>query len=735
MSKFYYLILKNPRLTLGLIGFITIVFIFTLKFLNYDFAIEQLFAQGKPSVKEYFEFQNDFSREDNVIMMIHEYPDDFNKEYLDGLSGIVKKLKSSEYFNDVYSFLDIIETKSISSGKLKYNESKVPFKIVSIDSSHLAIWVSLKDKFNTHELRSKVVKYIKKSTGDLSDNWIFSGIPVVRTTYVEYMIADNIKFIPPVGLLLIFVLGFLFRHWVYVVIPLLTVTLTAIWILGFMSLTGKGLNIMTYMVPTLLFIIGVSDSIHLLSRMNIYLSKDNNLEIALINSMRDMGKALFLTSLTTAAGFLALLYASIEVVRDLGLFIAIGVFIAYFLTMTFIPASIMFLKTRINFKKIDNEKGRQEFLKRLGLIIISNPLKTISISLIITFFFSLGIFYIKTDSSLLSDLHPESGLYKDLKKVEKLYGGVLPLEIVISRADSLNINILDSISLSYVSLLHKHLEYEVPNSQWISPYKLLKSIAYEIDTSITFPISNSEIEELIFIANEAIDKFLNFDQTKMRISGLLPDLTSLQANSLENSIDNYVNMYFPSNLKVIVTGTMPIALKTNSYLVKDLFGGFGIAFIFISITMGLLFLSIRMGLLSIIPNVFPILFAAGFLGFSSIAIRPPTAITFAVCLGIAVDDTLHFLFKFWQERKAGHNPEVAVLNTIQTTGLAMLTSTMVLVAGFLVLTFSTFIPTSQFGLISAITLTVAVLIDLTLLPALLVSIPIRTKEEKNFSRI
>ena len=733
MSKFYYLILKNSRLTLIAIGLLTVSFIFTLKFLNYDFAIEQLFAQGKPSVKEYFEFQNDFSREDNVIMMIHEYPDNFNNEYLDSLSKIIKKLESSEYFYDIYSFLDIVEMENVNSSRLKYNESKVPFKIVSIDSSRLAIWVSLKDKFNTHALRSKVVKYIKKTTGDFSENWIYSGIPVVRTTYVEYMIADNIKFIPPVGLLLILVLGFLFRHWLYVVIPLLTVSLTAIWILGFMSLTGKGLNIMTYMVPTLLFIIGVSDSIHLLSRMNIYLSKNNDIETSLIKSMQDMGKALFLTSLTTAAGFLALLYASIEVVRDLGLFIAIGVFIAYLLTMTFIPASIMILKSRINFKKIDEEKGRQKFLKKLGLIIITNPLKTISISLCITILFSVGIFFIKTDSSLLSDLHPESGLYKDLKNVEKLYGGVLPLEIVVSRLDSLNANIIDSTSLSSISLLHDFLENEIPNSQWISPLTILKAVAYQIDTSISFPISNIEIKELIFIANEGIDKFLNFDQTKMRISGLLPDLTSLQANKLENSINNYANMYFPSNLKVSVTGTMPIALKTNSYLVKDLFGGFGIAFIFICITMGLLFLSFRMGLLSIIPNIFPILFAAGFLGFSSIAIRPPTAITFAVCLGIAVDDTLHFLFKFWQERKAGNSPEVAVLNTVQTTGLAMLTSTMVLVAGFLVLTFSTFIPTSQFGLISAITLTVAVVIDLTLLPALLVYIPIKIKPSKKIN--
>ena len=114
-----------------------------------------------------------------------------------------------------------------------------------------------------------------------------------------------------------------------------------------MSITGKGLNVMTYMVPTLLFIIGVSDSIHLLSRLNIYLQKKSSMREALELSMKDMGLALFLTSLTTAIGFLALLYSSISIVQEFGLFIACGVFIAYLLTLTFIPSVLILMRNRI----------------------------------------------------------------------------------------------------------------------------------------------------------------------------------------------------------------------------------------------------------------------------------------------------------------------------------------------------------------------------------------------------
>jgi len=144
-----------------------------------------------------------------------------------------------------------------------------------------------------------------------------------------------------------------------------------------------------------------------------------------------------------------------------------------------------------------------------------------------------------------------------------------------------------------------------------------------------------------------------------------------------------------------------------------------------------LFLSVRIGFISMLPNLIPIIFAAGYLGFSGIPIRPPIAITFSICLGIAVDDSLHFLFRFWQERKNNSNLNRAISNTIETTGLAMLTSTIVLVSGFLVITVSTFIPTSQFGVISAITLTVALITDITLLPALLYLFPVQFLKDKN----
>ena len=725
VNRIYSSILDHPWKILLSIGSLTIGFILSINTIKYDFAIEQLFAEGKAPVEEYFEFQREFEREDNIVMMIHRLPQKPRSSYLDSLSQLVTKLTNSNYFSQIFSMGDISEIQG-QDNRTSINEtigSIVPFRIVSNDSTRGSIWLTLRDRFNSHGHRAEMVRYLRELTISYDWDWVFSGVPVVRTTYVEYMIADNLRFIPPVTLILILVLGFLFRHWLYVVLPIGTVALTACWILGIMSLTGKGLNVMTYMVPTLLFIIGISDSIHLLSRLNVYLGRGMDIRNALVEAMDDMSKALFLTSLTTALGFLALLFASIAIVREFGLFIAIGVFLAYILTLSFIPAMLIIFKRRIPVVGSSEKNRRFYFLRKVGELVTRRPKQTLVISIFVTILAGSGILGLTTNSSLLTDLHPQSGLYTELKSVEKWFGGVLPFEIIITKDDTSYVSMRDSLVMSNLEGLDRYLSVLLPEAQWISIPLIFKKLLSYFENEASFPPDQGTLDHLYLLTEGSFDSMINFDETKVRVSGILPDLSSSDAIALENSIKEYAAVHFPDWLTVNITGTMPVALKTNGYLVMDLFSGFGLAFIAISIIMGLMFLSKRIGLISLLPNLIPIIFAAGFLGYAHIPLRPPTAITFAVCLGIAVDDTLHFLFRFWQERRKGCNPDTAILNTIETTGLAMLTSTMVLVAGFLVLITSTFIPTAQFGLISAFTLTVAFVTDITLLPALLLLVP------------
>ena len=725
MTNLFCFFLKHPKKTLLTIGILTALFSFSIFQLKYDFTIEQLFAENKVETKNYFDFQEEFSREDNILMIAHQIPKQIEESFIDSLSQVINIFKNSNYFNEVLSLIDIYDNNL--EGKIQFSSSSL-INIVSKDLKYGSIWLKLKDNHNSYKKRSKVIEYIKSNTADFNWEWTYSGIPVVRNTYVEYMIEDNIKFIPPVALILIISLGLLFRHWLYVVLPLVTVIITACWILGIMSLTGRGLNVMTYMVPTLLFIIGVSDSIHFLSRFNLHIKKGEDVKRSLEITIKDMGVALFLTSLTTAIGFLALLYSSISIVQEFGFFIACGVFIAYLLTLTFIPSCLILLKDKISVIVLSSSDKRSSFLKSISNIVMLRPKQIILSSIFFIIVSLIGAFSISTGSSLLSDLHPESGLYIDLKNVEKWFGGILPVEIIITKEDTVERPIYDKEIMRYTEKLQKYIYEIFPYSNWISLQRVLEKFIYELDPNIDFPPDQEILDQVYILTQDKTRELINFEENKIRISGLLPDLSSEVLDNLEDSLNVFAANNFPSWLSIHMTGTMPVALKTNNHLIADLFSGFGLAFIFISLVMGLLFWSFRIGLISILPNLIPIIFAAGYLGFAGIPVRPPIAITFSICLGIAVDDSLHFLFRFWQERKKSSNIKEVISNTIETTGLAMLTSTIVLVSGFLVITVSTFIPTAQFGIISAITLTVALLIDITLLPALLILFPIEKKK-------
>ena len=728
--KIFSLILDHPRKTVLSICITTSLFCIAIFDLSYDFTIEQLFAKDKQETEQYFDFQNEFSREDNVFLLVHKNPATLNKIFLDSLSAVVGQMEVSGFFIETVSLADIKRDEKNSSNDSGFDHiSSRLLNMFSKDSLHGAIWLTLKDKYNTFSKRADVIKFLKNTTSKYNWDWTFSGLPVVRNTYVDYMIQDNIKFIPPVALILVISLALLFRNWVFVVLPLVTVIITAIWILGMMSITGKGLNVMTYMVPTLLFIIGVSDSIHFLSRLNIYIDKDINIKEALKLSMNDMGVALFLTSLTTAIGFLALLYSSIAIVQEFGIFIASGVFIAYVLTLTFIPSMIMILKSALTSRGKNKEISRIKLLKGFSSLVKRKPKHVIFISVLLTSVFLIGASKVTTGSSLLSDLHPKSSLYIDLKNVEHWFGGILPMEIIIEKDDAIDLPMHNSAIMGHIKSFQNELNRTFPESNWISIQRVLEEVLYEIDPDENFPPDQETLDQINMITQDQTQNLINFDENKIRISGMLPDLSSDELDEAKNSIISYTKKNFPEWLSVVITGTMPVALNTNDYLILDLFSGFGLAFIFISIIMGLLFLSFRVGLISMLPNLIPIVFAAGYLGFMGIPIRPPIAITFSICLGIAVDDSLHFLFRFWQEKKKNSDMEIAISNTIETTGLAMLTSTIVLVSGFMVITVSNFIPTSQFGIISAITLTVAFITDVTLLPALLYIFPFKMSKK------
>ena len=738
-KQLFTFVVNSPKKILLIVFCFTIFWAFFITKLKIDFSIEHLFSQNDKSVKKYFFFRDTFGREDNVITIIYKPIDHLEKKIYPELEELVFEIEELSGVKNVLSIFTLtdIDQKAwlgdFYNPDFYWNEDTILKKLQHIQSDpsignrilsdnlqYGAIIITVSDSANNHQTRTSLIEKIKLLTAKTSPEWIYSGVSVLRTEYVKYMLKDNFIFLPPIAILLISILRFIFQNWVHVFLPILTVVISVIWLLGIMGLTGLEINIMTYIVPTLLFIIGIGDAIHIQARFKENLLKiSSDPEKAMIISMTQMSKVIFLTSITTAIGFLALVTTPIKIVQEFGMEIALGVIIAWLISILIVPSGILIFKA-FNFEK---RNTFSPILFWLSKTIPKYPWAFILIPIITTIIATYKIKDISTDASLMDDLRPKNKLYQDLKLTEKHFGGVLPFEILlILEKNKIKKTVFDPEIIKLTKTIEDLLKSELKNSRFFSLSTLLESIKRinKVDDSmISDPLF---INQIINNKQSGQIKLVNENKDILRITGLIEDKPSSEMENIYSKLDSLAKT-FPPYLSLSYTGTTVVALNTNKHIVKSLVNSLGIALIFISLIMAFLFRANSILFVSLLANIIPIFTVLGILAWLNISIRPPTAMTFSVALGIAVDDSLHFLLRYRRELANGLSRLEAIKSTIIHTGSALLITTSVLVAGFSILLFSAFLPTYQFGLLSAAMISTALICDLTLLPALCLILP------------
>ena len=747
-QKWINFILDHPKWIIGCTAFITIAMIYSASQLKMDFSIEELFAINDPDVEKYFDFLEEFEREDNLILLMYECDDPFSYENLNLNKTLIEKFESikgidevtglsnleiftegeDELLRSVYPYIPL-STDSLLEAKKRISSSELAQEtLISKDGKLASIAIELDASFNNHDKREKIIEEIDHYQNLANWKWHQSGIPVLRTRYVQLMVTDTIRFLIPVAIMIIILFTVVFRSWLALLIPMSIIIMVVIWTIGLMVILDIDFNIMTYIIPTLLFIIGIGDSVHFLVKYFGTLSDVKDKKKALSQTIEKIGTAIFLTSITTSIGFGSLIRSNIDIVRQFGVMTAAGVMFAFILTVTYLPAMIMLFKqTPITKLKSYSLGIRINILKGFIKIVRSYPKPII----IFTFFFAvisiIGASKINSHNSLMDDLKPGTTLYDDIMIAEERMGAILPLEIIVSlKNDSPNeINdIRDPVFLEHLDKLQKYISSINDIGKMISMVDHIKEFNRAMNDGnnifYTIPNSRSAITQTVLIYSDKFNSLTNFDYSKARITGRVKDIDSKRASEIKTDIYNYVENNIPDYMKVEITGTTFLALATNDYLVSDLTTSFVAAFILITVVMIILFKSVPITLISIIPNTIPMLAMAAIMGYFDIILRPPTAMTFAVAFGIAVDDTIHYLTRYRMELPAlKWHHRLANDRTIMTTGLAMITTTGILVTGFLILVFSSFTPTADFGLLAALTIFIALVCDLTFLPALL----------------
>ena len=751
-NKLIKVILNHPKVILSILASITLILGTFLPKVKMDFSIEQLFSQNDPVINRFLNFREEFDGVDNRIFLLYESDDPFSYKNLElnkkmvyafeNIEGVSKvtSLTNIELFTEggeyllspVYEnipksidSLNIAKERILSSDLLKNY-------LISEDGKVAAILIEVSDSFNEHESRESIVKQIDELQLGTDWTWHQTGLPIIRTRYVQYMIADNITFLIPVISMLILLLSLLFRSLVGLALPLIVVLLTIIWTLGFMTAAGITINIISYIIPTLLMVVGISDSVHFLVKYYKTLHLLGDKREALTQSLQKIGTAIFLTSITTAIGFGALSMVNIEIVKEFGIFTAMGVFFAFIITVLFIPSTLMLLGKTPKTKLEAYSRGyRVKIVKKLITIVRGHPKKIIFTGITITIIGFFGALQINPHSKLLDDLRPGNTLLEDMRLAEDRMGSVLPVEIIITVDENENFqDIQDVAVISFTDELASYISKIPEIGKVVSVSDYLKAINQAMnDGDKSFyqvPLSREIISQYMLLYDSEFNSLINSDLTKLRIASQIKDIDSRRSAEIEKELNTYIASVIPEGITAEVTGTAFLALRTNNYLVKNLLGSFLVALIIITFLMIVLFRSVKMAFISILPNIIPMMVMAAVLGFLQIPLRPATAMTFAVAFGIAVDDTLHYLIRYRMELSKQHYRQ-ANDSTMLGTGIAMMSTTAILSAGFLVLILSQFTPTVEFGMLSVITIITALIGDLTFLPALLSQIKPRIK--------
>jgi uncharacterized protein len=735
--------------TITAICAITILCGYLISKIEFDYNFENFFPQDDPETEFYQSFRHHFETDnDFVIVGLVNQEGIFMQPFLervDSLSAIFAQVKHIEEVLSPTLMKDVIidptgtprgtknlirvdqpEYYSADSAKI-YQREELIGTAFSADGKSLVIQLKHKEflsKSACDSLSYELQDILTKFTFDESH---IVGRSIGQTYYVSMMQREVVMFIFLSLVLIILFLFIAFRSAWGIWVPLTVVMLSVIWILGLMQLTGKAIDIMLIILPTIIFVVGMSDVVHVLSRYFEELRAGQSKLQALKISFKEIGMATFLTSLTTAIGFLTLVPSSIKPISDFGLYTSIGVFVAFILAFSLLPSVLVLSKTP---KIVTYKDGKVFWTKQMHLLFgwtLRNRKSILIGSALVGALAIFGATKVELNNYLLEDLRETDPLKQEFLFFEEHFAGGRPFELALMLDDTTNVydrSVLMDISRIDSFLVHS---YEVGNL--ISPAQIIKTANRTLKGGqvrfAVIPDSQREINKLVRTierseGNEFLSLFVNEEKHVARINGKVADAGAKAFQSKNVALDKFLAELSPHGLQVKVTGTANLIDLNNESLARDMTYGLFFAFLVVACVVGIMFKSWKMTIVCLIPNFFPLLLILGIMGFAGIDLKVSTSIIFTIAFGIAVDDTIHFMSKLRLQLAKGRSMLYAVKRTFISTGKAIVVTSIILCGGFLTLVLSNFLGTFYIGLLISLTLLFAVLADLLLLPVLII---------------
>ena len=564
-----------------------------------------------------------------------------------------------------------------------------------------------------------------------------SGMPYIRTMNAQNIMDEIGKFVIIAIVVTICIFFFFFRSYRATIITLSVVITGVMWALGILGFLEYEITVLTALIPPLIIVIGVPNCIFLINKYQHEVKKHGNQARSLQRVISKIGNATLMTNITTACGFATFILTDSKILKEFGAVASINIMVIFILSILLIPIIYSFLPLpkEKHLNHLSNE-WLNIFVNFLSNTVRKKRIPVFIISILSLCISIVGINKIEISGNLIEDMPKKSGFVKDIKFFEKEFKGILPIEIMI---DSRRKNGMTRLSnLKRMNDFHDHIKRIPELSSPISIVNLSKYIKQSFYNGNPKYFQLPSSQENTFISSYIKNSDLNFGENNSyidengqiaRITTLIGEIDTERMEGIEESLLKGIELYFPKDrFDVILTGKTLGYLKGTKFLIKNLLISLFLAILLISLMITYLFRSYKMVIISLIPNILPLLFTAGVMGFFNIPIKPSTILVFSIAFGISVDDTIHFLVKYRQELMANNwKIRKSVFSSLRETGISMFYTSIVLFFGFSVFMSSSYGGTIALGGLVSTTLLFAMLANLILLPSLLISL------EKNIS--
>jgi predicted RND superfamily exporter protein len=770
-TKVASIILRNRYLVLIIIAGITTFLASQMKYMKFSYTEANLLPENHIANLEYNKFLEIFGEEGNLVILGVKDPTIFTPRKFNAWNNLVDKFDDREEIDFTLSIADVQELKKDKRNRKFVLEplyekdpttekevlaikkqlfEKLPFYdnlLYNKETGTLqtAIYIK-KEIINTKARRAFIFNYLKPTIEQFEKetglNVRVSGMPYIRTLNAKNIKDEMQLFVGGALAITALIFFFFFRSFRATFITLFVVIIGVVWAFGFIGWFGYEITVLSALIPPLIIVIGVPNAVFLINKYQQEIKKHGQQAKALQRVITKIGNATLMTNITTASGFATFVFVDSKLLREFGILASVNIISIFILALLIVPVLYSFMPlpkkkhlSHLETKWIENVVNWMEkMVKHRRITVYFTTVIIIIVSII-------GVYKIRVSGSLIEDMPKSMEFYKDIKFFEKEFGGIMPLEILIDTKKDKGVMKLSV--LKKMDKINETIESFPELSKPISVVNLVKysKQAYYKGNPKYYQLPTGQEQSYIFAYTKnsnsdasMLKTFVDSTGRYARITTFMKDIGTDKMDVIQKRLKAVIDKEFPSEkYSVSITGKALVFIKGTNFLITNLVISLSLAILLIALFMAWMFRSPQMILISLIPNILPLLITAGLMGYFNIPIKPSTILVFSIAFGISVDDTIHFLAKYRQELLASKwKVKPSVYAALRETGVSMFYTSIVLFFGFLVFTLSSFGGTIALGGLVSVTLLLAMVSNLILLPSLLLTFERKIANKKVF---